>query len=136
MAALATDRDTPERAGVLREPPVAAATILYAGSMGAVNASGYAVPAAATATLKVLGRVKQRADNSSGAAGEIRAPIEAGIFRFANSASADLIALADIGADCYAVDDQTVAKTSSSNARPVAGKVFDVDAMGVWVKFG
>ena len=54
---------------------------------------------------------------------------------FANSASADLISLADIGADCYIVDDQTVAKTSGTNTRSVAGKVFDVDADGVWVDF-
>ncbi len=57
-----------------------------------------------------------------------------GCFRFANSAAADLIALADIGADCYVVDDQTVAKTSASNTRSIAGKVRDVDAAGVWVE--
>ena len=54
---------------------------------------------------------------------------------FANSAAADAITLADIGADCYIVDDQTVAKTSATNTRSVAGKVFDVDAEGVWVDF-
>lgn len=47
----------------------------------------------------------------------------------------DAIALADIGSDCYIVDDQTVAKTSGSATRSVAGKIFDVDAAGVWVNF-
>jgi hypothetical protein len=52
-----------------------------------------------------------------------------------NSAAADLIAKADIGASCYVVDDQTVAKTNGGGARPRAGKVFDVDEYGVWVDF-
>ena len=46
---------------------------------------------------------------------------------------ADLITTADIGADCYVVDDQTVAKTNGGGQRSVAGKIFDVDAQGVWV---
>ena len=49
--------------------------------------------------------------------------------------SADAITLADVGSDCYIVDDQTVAKTNGTNTRSVAGKVFDVDADGVWVDF-
>ena len=53
----------------------------------------------------------------------------------ANSAAADQITAADIGNDCYGVDDQTVAKTNGANTRSVAGKIYDVDAQGVWVKF-
>ena len=45
------------------------------------------------------------------------------------------IAAADIGNNCYVVDDQTVAKTNGTNSRSVAGKVHDVDAIGVWVDF-
>ena len=41
----------------------------------------------------------------------------------------------DIGKDCFIVDDQTVAKTNGANTRSRAGKVFDVDADGVWVDF-
>jgi hypothetical protein len=40
------------------------------------------------------------------------------------------------GNDCYLVDDQTVAKTSATNTRSVAGKIVDVDSQGVWVKLG
>lgn len=43
---------------------------------------------------------------------------------------------ADIGSDCYIVDDQTVAKTNGTNTRSVAGKIMDVDAQGVWVRSG
>ena len=50
--------------------------------------------------------------------------------------AADAIVRADVGADCYIVDDQTVAKTNGSNTRSVAGKIIAVDADGVWVKIG
>jgi hypothetical protein len=50
-----------------------------------------------------------------------------------NSSDADAISTANIGADCYIVDDQTVALTNGTNTRSVAGKIFDVDSAGVWV---
>jgi hypothetical protein len=135
MAAQTQDRHTPERPGLLREPEVKAATTIYAGSMVGIDSSGYAVPMATATGLKCLGRAEERANNSSGANGAIRVEVAAGIYRFANSASTDAIALTDIGADCYAVDDQTVAKTNGTNTRSIAGKIWDVDAQGVWVKF-
>lgn len=135
MAALSGNRNTPERHGLSRVFPVAAATHIYAGGMVAVNTSKYLVPASATATLKVVGRASREVNNAEGLAGALSCPADAGIYRFNNSASADLVTIADIGADCYVVDDQTVAKTSNTNARPVAGKVFDVDESGVWVRF-
>ena len=49
--------------------------------------------------------------------------------------AADAITLADIGKDCFIVDDQTVAKTDGAGTRSRAGRVFDVDADGVWVDF-
>ncbi|WP_455270312.1 hypothetical protein [Rhizobium herbae] len=135
MSALSADRNTPRRTGDKRVVPVAAAAVLYAGAMAAINAAGNAVQVSASTTLKGAGRVERRADNTSGAAGAISAEISVGIFRYANSAAGDLITQADIGSDCYGVDDQTVAKTSATNTRSVVGKVFDVDALGVWVKF-
>jgi hypothetical protein len=134
MTALAADRNTPQRSGDNRNFPVKGATTLYAGGMAALDTSGRLVPASAVATLKIVGRNERQVVNA-GADGAVRADVKTGIFRYANSTSTDLIALADIGADAYVVDDQTVAKTSNSSARPVAGKIFDVDAEGVWVKF-
>ncbi len=58
-----------------------------------------------------------------------------GIFAYENSSAADEITKADIGKDCYIVDDQSVAKTDGTGTRSVAGKVFDVNSHGVWVKF-
>lgn len=41
-----------------------------------------------------------------------------------------------MGADCFIVDDQTVAKTNGTNTRSRAGIVAAVDADGVWVQIG
>lgn len=136
MAALTTDRTaTVRRSGDTREPPVKGGVVIYAGAMVAIDAAGFAVPAAALASLKVIGSAPARADNAAGADGAIRARVEPGIFHVDNAAGADAVTLTDIGAPAYVVDDHTVAKTSNSGARPVAGTIFDVDAQGVWVRF-
>lgn len=135
MAALASDRNTVARSADIREVPVKAGVVIYAGAMVAIDATGFAVPASTSTTLKVIGRAEDRVDNSTGANGDVKVQVGAGVYRYANSSSTDALALIDLGASCYAVDDQTVAKTSATNTRSVAGVVFDVDALGVWVKF-
>lgn len=135
MAALTADRSTQQRESREASYPVAANTTVYAGSLVALNSSGYLVPAGATATLKVVGRAEEQA-TCGATAGAVRCTVRRGTFRWDNSTAADLIALADVGSDVYAADDQTVAKTSNSNARPIAGRVMDVDSDGVWVRSG
>ncbi len=134
MAALAADRNTPRRDGSGMQVGVATSTKIYAGSIACRNASGYAVPGSTSTTLKALGVAVEQVNNT-GADGALKVQISKGTFRFGNSASADLITIADIGNDCYIVDDQTVAKTNGSSSRSVAGKVFGVDSDGVWVTF-
>jgi len=135
VPALTQDRNTRRSDGKQIEPPVAASTRIWGGAITCVNAAGYAVPGATSTTLKAVGVSEHRADNSGGVAGAIRVRCRKGPHRFANSAAADAITLADVGNDCFIVDDQTVAKTNGSNTRSVAGKIFDVDADGVWVDF-
>lgn len=135
MPALTQDRNSRRRDGNQVEPPVAATTRIFGGAIVCVNAAGFAVPGVTSTTLKAVGVAEQRADNLTGAAGAIRVRCRKGPHLFANSAAADAITLADVGTDCFIVDDQTVAKTNGSNTRSVAGKVFDVDADGVWVDF-
>lgn len=134
MVALTTDRRTQERLAGIRELGVLANTTVFAGAMAAVDAAGWVVPAAAVAAHRVIGRNEQRVTGSA-VSGEVRAKVKTGVFKFANSTSGDLIGRADIGQPAYVVDDQTVAKTSASNTRPVAGTIFDVDADGVWIRF-
>ncbi|WP_275629813.1 hypothetical protein [Pseudomonas sp. 273] len=132
--ALTTDRNTPRRDGVQFNDPVAAGVKIYAGSLACLDASGNAVPGSTSTTLKARGVAQEQVDNTGGAAGAQRIETRRGIFQFANSASTDQITRADIGAQCYIVDDQTVAKTSATNTRSVAGVVRDVDDGGVWVE--
>ena len=133
MTALTTARNTPAMAGDVFAVPVKANTTLYAGGLAVADA-GYAAPGRAATSLVALGRVEETV--TAVAAGDAVAPIRRGIFRFANSSSADLIAQANVGADCYIVDDQTVALTNGSNTRSRAGIVVAVDEIGVWVQVG
>jgi hypothetical protein len=135
MAALAQDRQTPRRQSQDFEFPVAAATKIFGGSIVCLNSAGTATKGAVSTTLRAVGIADAMADNSAGAAGAVRVKTRRGCFQFANSASGDLIALANVGADAYIVDDQTVALTSGGSTRSVAGVIRDVDANGVWIEF-
>lgn len=131
---LTADRNTPERADVgRRHYGVAAAAKIYGGALVMLNASGYATKGQTALALIGAGMANEQVDNSAGAAGDLTIGVHEGVFSFANSASADLITIADIGQVCYAVDDQTVARTSGSGTRSPAGFIVDVDANGVHV---
>lgn len=132
--ALTKDRDTQRRDGTLFSDPVAANAVIHAGALIALNATGFAVPASATAANTTRGVAQGPVDNTGGGDGGAVATVRRGLFRLGNSAAADEITRADIGADCYVVDDETVAKTDNAAARPVAGVIRDVDAGGVWVE--
>ena len=135
MTALTADRNTPAFLGDLRSGSVGAAALIFAGAMIMRNATGFLVPASTAVGLIGAGRSEHVADNSAGADGDIAVRFRPGIYRFANSATTDEITDADIGAVCYAVDDQTVANTSATNTRSKAGFVEIVDTLGVWVRF-
>lgn len=131
---LTKDRNTPRAAGEDRGHPVAAEAVIFAGALVCLNAAGFAVPGDEDADLLTIGRAEERVDNSSGANGDAVVLARLGIFRWDNSASADEITRADIGKPAYVVDDHTVAKTSDSGGRSIAGFVDDVDELGVWVR--
>ncbi|KWT81147.1 hypothetical protein [Candidatus Magnetominusculus xianensis] len=136
MAALTKDRDTLRRDGKSIALGVATGKKIYKGSLVALDANGYAAPGATSTTLKGIGMSEENVDNVNGQNGdEIVNLRKDGAFRFENFAGADEITMAEIGNDCYIVDDQTVAKTNGLNTRSAAGKIFDVDADGVWVSF-
>lgn len=135
MAALTEGRNTPEALGPIRTGGVAASTTLFPGAMVMVNAAGFIIEGQTATGLIGVGRSEGLADNSGGSNGDITGEYRPGTFRFNNSASTDEITAADIGKVCYAVDDQTVAKTDGSSARSPAGFVDHVDANGVWVRF-
>ena len=136
MTALTADRMTPAASDrQIHHYDMKAATKLFAGAMAVLDA-GYAAPGRTATGLVCVGRSEFYVDNSAGAAGDVKAKVRAGIFRWNNSTSTDAITRTEIGLDCYIVDDNTVAKTNGSSTRSVAGKIVDVDAQGVWVGSG
>lgn len=134
--ALAAERGTKSRDGKTFSRAVAAAVKIYQGGLTCLSATGYATPGAVATTLVADGVALATVDNSAGGAGAVSVEVEKGVFQFKNSAAADAITIAEIGDDCYIVDDETVAKTNGTNTRSVAGKIVDVDAQGVWVRVG
>jgi hypothetical protein len=135
--ALSTERLTPQMGGApqatLLAVPLAAAVVAYAGGI-AVISNGYAKPGVTGTGLVAIGRFEETVDNSAGSAGDKTVHIRQGVFQFKNSSSNDAIAQADVGEDCYIVDDETVAKSSASGTRSRAGKIVGVDSAGVWVE--
>lgn len=129
MTALEADRNTPRASGDIKVIGLAASTSIYAGAIVMRNTAGYAVSGKTALNLIGVGRAEERARND-GTAGAASITVRSGTFRFANSASGDAITIADIGAPAYAIDDQTVAKTSGSNTRSIAGFVEGVDPPG------
>jgi len=138
--ALSADRDTPQVCpwySFERQVPVKAGAKIYAGGIVVLD-GGYAKPAVEATGLTCIGRAEEFVDNSNGADGDVFVKVRRGIFRYNNS-NTDPVSRADIGSDCYLVDDETVAKTNGDTGtgptRSVAGRVFDVDDEGVWVEF-
>lgn len=135
MAALTASRDTKRRAGDLLSLPALAASTVYAGGIAVITAAGFCTKGSVATTHKAVG-VFEEDNANAGANGAVNYKVrQDGWFKFANSAAGDAITLADVNADCYIVDDQTVAKTDGAATRSKAGKIRDVDADGVWVEF-
>lgn len=131
MAALTGGRNTPRRDRDMESHPMRGGTKIFVGSLVMIDAAGWAGPGATSAALKPVGCAQET--KASVVNGDQRIRTRRGCFRFANSDGADAITRADIGNPAYAVDDQTLAKTSNSGARSAAGTIRDVDAQGVWI---
>lgn len=137
MATLSSARNTRERLALDFSYPVLANAVIYAGSMVTLTAAGYARNGAQGGT-RVVGVAQNNVSNTGGADGAKTVNVKRGCFQFLNL-PADLVTAADSGADCYLVDDETVARTSNAGARVIAGKVVAIEMMGttstVWVQF-
>lgn len=138
MTAMSGPRVPVEKEGRTSTAPVKAATTIHQGALVVMD-NGYAVPGKTGAGLVAIGVAEETVDNSAGSNGAKTVTARRGTFRFFNSASAEEITAAQIGKDCYIVDDQTVAKTDGKvgedpATRSRAGVVVDVDSAGVFVR--
>lgn len=121
MAALTKDRITEKKALGIKAYPVAASTKIYAGALVALNSGGFAVPAADTANLKVVGVADAQVDNTAGANGDLSVKVEASVIaRFPASS----ITQAMVGQMMYVVDDNTFDDAVGTNGIK-AGRLVD-----------
>ncbi|QIL81778.1 hypothetical protein G7047_19050 [Diaphorobacter sp. HDW4A] len=129
MTALNKDRTTPQRAADLVADPLAAGVVIFAGSMYVLDGLGNATPATADAAKPVRAVARKR---SVQAEGDEQCDGAIGCFRFDNSEGGTAITRVHIGANAFAIDDQTVANAGTC----IAGVILDVDEQGVWVRIG
>lgn len=133
MAALTEGRNTPRRRVTAINRTVSNGVSVWAGGLAALlTADATAVPAGTANSGDAVGVFQDSVVGD----GVLTVDMEAGCYRFNNSAGADLIGAVNVGAECYIVDDQTVALTDNAGARKKAGVIADVDANGVWVVVG
>lgn len=134
--ALTNDRLIKRRDGVQQSDPVAADTVIFTGALVVLDSSGNAAPGSEDTGLVARGVCEERVDNAGGAAGDERVATRTGVFCFKNSTGSDEIDRTHIGDDAYIVDDETVAATSATDTRSIAGEIVDVNDDGVWVRVG
>jgi len=116
--------------------PIKANTKVLLGALVVLD-KGFIAPGAAGVGLIAAGIAEETIDNVGGLDGAVLVPIRQGTFEFFNSGGGDLITQADVGKDCFIIDDQTVAKTDGTGARSRAGKIMRVEPDGmVWVQIG
>ena len=110
MANLTADREDLRQDGILQLFPVAAVKI-YKGALVALNASGYAKPAAA-GDKRVVGIAFEQADNAGGAAGAKTIRVwRQGTFELNSSG----LTQANVGDLVYVTDDNTVTLTAAGS---------------------
>lgn len=132
MTALTKDRSTVRRDGLTFRLGVAATAELFAGSMVALDATGFAVPAADTAGLIVVGRAEESVDNGSGADGDLTIKVQEGVYLFASAGLDE----ADVGKPAFVSDDQTIVTTGATN-NVHAGIIVAIEsATEAWIRVG
>ncbi len=130
--ALTAGRNTPEVAeGRTLVLPVKGATIIFDGSLVALNANGFAVPGDNVAGLTAAGRAEEYVDNSAGADGAVKVRVRRGVFKWSNDSVAPVTAQ-HVMKNCYILDDETVTSTAADAS--VAGKVIGLEDNEVLVE--
>lgn len=110
--------------------PVKASTHIYLGTIVAVDASGYLVPASDTAGLVVVGVAVQEVNNT-GSSGGVSCRIMPNNVVGAYQLNAVSPAITWVGKLLYASDDNTVALVGTTTNDIVVGRCLSVDVTGV-----
>lgn len=108
--------------------PMKGGVELTEATMAAIGEDGYAVPAAASAGLRVAGCTQRYCDNRNGADGEQTVSVKRGTFVWDNDGT---IKETDILKPCYVKDVKTVTITADGSC--MAGTILEVADDGVTV---
>ncbi len=135
MTATLTLRHTPMRDGGFDDLKMDA-VLIRGGWIVCIGATGYATPGVTATGLIAWGIASEEVDNSGGSAGDLKITVETSRgkkdFFFLNDTGTPLTQ-ADVGNDCYILDNQTA--TGDSTGRSVLGTLMEVTSSGVWVRF-
>jgi hypothetical protein len=134
MAALSADKELSFRG----EPSItlykAGVDILYKGSFIMIDATGYAVAGADTASCRYVGICVEQCDNSGGSAGDIEVKVETGAMGREAKVALTSVDQADVGTHLVISDDQTLADLGSATNDVIAGKLIEyISATEGWV---
>ena len=132
--ALTQDKQTPWRDGFDYNDPVASAAVIYQGALVVLDAEGNANPGTLdpASGCYVRGIATEQANNALGGAGAITVNTRKGQYRLLQDGS---ITRANLYGNAYIVDDQTVS-ADGTGGRLLAGRIVDLDSIGVWVDVG
>jgi len=131
MAALTDNKEVNKKDGLILSMPVVASDIIYKGALVKSNAAGYLAPCASEAGSFFAGVAYEKADNSSGSAGDIECRVEVkGVFLLEGTGFGQ----GDVGSLVYASDDQTITKTDSGDLQLVGRIVQYVSSTNVYVE--
>lgn len=137
MAALTTQRMTLETRFKNKAFPLNASTKAWQGGIACLDTStGHVTKGQAGTTFKKIGEFAETVDNSAGGDGALSVLVSLDrevVARWYDNDSGTAVTAANVGSDCYILDDHTVTGASSGNS--VAGRVWAVDSVkGVLVE--
>lgn len=131
MAALTADVARTRRTGDVQLYTRKTGATIYSGALVCINSDGLLVPAADTAGLKFVGVSLQSADDDNNPTGFVAVQR---VGEYLITPSTTLLA-STLQTSAYAVDDQTVATTSTNSI--LVGTITEIDSDGnAWVKIG
>jgi len=128
VTALAKKTGVDESTWKTKQFTLASGKIAYQGGIACLDRStGKVVPGAASSTLVMIGTFTEDVDASAAdALVNVDLIREITVRWYANAAGGDAVGAADIGKDCYLLDDATVTITGAAHS--LAGRVWAVDA--------
>ena len=125
------DRAIATRAGDAYGYGVKGGARIFARTIVALTAAGFAVPAGTAGAVVIAGVASHHADNREGLDGDGKLRCDKGVFPFAFDAAP---AFTDIGKAVYAVDDDTVSLDNSGGTRLRAGTLDGIEDGKAWIR--